>query len=123
MEEKGKTVTIESDEEDKGSPIYVEEVNPEEDHIQPVRQPNYVPPSKGKAKVPTNLHEVDTVLVTLALLKLVSVESSVVSHVVTMKFEDWDLTEVIKFPHLAKNALMEPKVQGTVTMLQPQEWL
>lgn len=33
IEEKGKTVTIESDEEEEGSPTYVEEINPEEDPI------------------------------------------------------------------------------------------
>jgi len=36
MEEKGKTVTIESDEDAEDSPTYVKEVNPEEDPIQPV---------------------------------------------------------------------------------------
>lgn len=55
MEEKGKTITIESDEEEEGSPTYVEEVNPEEDPIQPVWQPKYVSPSKGKVKVLANL--------------------------------------------------------------------
>lgn len=67
MEEKGKTVTIESDEEAEGSPTYVEEIIPEGDPIQPIRQPKYVSPSKGKAKLPTNLHEVDTILITLYL--------------------------------------------------------
>jgi len=33
MEEKGKTVTIESDEEDEGSPTYVEEINLDEETI------------------------------------------------------------------------------------------
>ncbi len=40
MEEKGKAVTIESDEEEEGSPIYVEEIEPDEEgatNIQLVR--------------------------------------------------------------------------------------
>lgn len=37
MEEKDKSITIESDEEEEGSPTYVEEVNPEEYPIKPVR--------------------------------------------------------------------------------------
>jgi len=65
MEEKGKTVTIESDEEEEGSPTYIEEVNPEEDPVQLVQRPKYVSPSKGKAKVPTNLDEVNTICYTV----------------------------------------------------------
>jgi len=37
MVEKGKAVTIESDEEDEDSPTYVEELNLKEYPIQPVR--------------------------------------------------------------------------------------
>lgn len=40
-----------------------------------------------------------------------------------MKFEDWDLADTVKFPHLATNALMEQSVEGMATMLQPKEWL
>jgi len=78
MEQKGKTITIDNDEEEEGSPTYVEEVNPKEDPIQPVRRPKYVSPCKGKVKVPANLDEVDTILITPALPKVVPLESSVV---------------------------------------------
>lgn len=123
MEEKGKTLKIESDEEEEGSPTYVEEVNPEEDPIQLVQRPKYVAPSKGKAKVPTNLDEVDTILITPSLPKGVPVESSVVGRIATMKFEDWDLVDTTKFSHLAIGALMEQSAEGMVTALQPKEWL
>ena len=81
MEEKGKFVTIESDTEAEDSPTYVKEVNTEEDPIQPVRWPKYVPPSKGKVEVPANLDEVDTVITTPALPKEVPIENSVVGRV------------------------------------------
>jgi len=69
MEEKGKTVTIESDEEKEGSMTYVKEIDLDEETIQPVRRPKYVPPSKGKAKVPTNLDDVDNILIIPSLPK------------------------------------------------------
>lgn len=84
---KGKSITIDSDKEAKDSLIYVEEVNPEEDPIQPVRQPKYVLLGKGKVKVPANLDEFDTVIPTPALPIEVQVENLVVRHVVAMKFE------------------------------------
>ena len=73
LEEKAKNVIIESEEEDEGPPTYVEEVLLEEDPIQPVQQPKYVPPSKGKAKVPTNFDEFDSVIVTPSLPKAMPV--------------------------------------------------
>ena len=74
-------------------------------------------PSKGKAKVPKNLDEVDTVITIPALPKEVPIENSVVGHVAAMKFEDWDLTDIVKLPHLLTDALMEQTIKGTVTML------
>jgi len=117
MEEKGKTVIIDSNEEAEESPTYIEEVNLDEDPIQPMQQPKYVPPSKGKVKVPAKLDEVNTVIITLSLPKAVPVENSVVGCVATMKFEDWDLVDIVKFPHLVMDALMEWNVEGTMTML------
>jgi len=98
MEEKGETITIESDEEEEGSPTYVKEMDLDRETIQPVRCPKYFPPSKGKAKVPTNLDDVDNILITLSLPKRVPVESMVTGHISTMKFEDWDLADIEKFP-------------------------
>lgn len=74
-------------------------------------------PRKGKAKVPTNLDEVGTILITSSLPKAVPVESSVVGRIATMIFLDWDLEDTIKFPHLATDELMEQSAEGTVTTL------
>ena len=107
MDEKGKMVRIDSDEEAKESPTYVEELNPEGDPIQPVRRPKYMPPRKGNVKVPANLDEVDTLIVTPSLPKAMPVENSVVGCVSTMKFEDWDHANHEKFPHLETRNLMK----------------
>lgn len=80
-------------------------------------------PSKGKAKVPANLDEVDSIIITSSLPKAVPVENWVVGHVVTMKFKDCDLAKIVNFPHLAMEKLMDQKVEGTVTTLLPKEWL
>jgi len=82
-----------------------------------------VSPRKGKVKVPANLDEVDTILFTPSLPKAVPKEGSMVNHISTMKFEDWDLADTAKFPHLAIDALMEQHVEGMVTTVQPKEWL
>jgi len=40
-----------------------------------------------------------------------------------MKFEDWDLADTEKFPHLETIKLMEQSMEGAIMTLQPQEWL
>ena len=50
MEEKAKSVIIESEEEDEIPPTYVEEVLPEEDPIQLVQQPKYVPAKQSEGQ-------------------------------------------------------------------------
>jgi len=96
MEEKGKAVTIESDKEEEGPLTYVEEIDPDEENIQAVGRPKYVPPSKGKAKVPTNMDDVDNILITLSLPKGVPLEGMVTGCILMMKFEDWDLVDTTK---------------------------
>lgn len=123
MEEREKIVIIESEEEDKDPPMHVKEVVPEEDPIRLVWRPKYAPPSKGKAKLLANLDEVNSIIIAQSLPKVVLVENSVIGYVVTMKFEDWDLVDIVKFPHLATDELMDQKIEGTVTTLQPKEWL
>lgn len=66
-----------------------------------------MPPNKGKAKVPTNLDEVDTILITPSLPKGVPVEISLVGRIATLKFEDWDFVDTTKFPHVATSALID----------------
>lgn len=65
-----------------------------------LRYGDYVPPNKGMAKVPANLDDVDSAISTPSLPKGVPVENSVVGRVAIMKFEDWDLADRVKFPHL-----------------------
>lgn len=88
-----------------------------------MQHPKYVPLRKGKAKVPTNLDDIDNLLITLSLLKGVLVEITMTRCISTMKFEYWDLTDTTKFPHLATSELMEQSAEGTVTTLQPKEWM
>jgi len=62
--------------------------------------PTYVPPWKGKATVPKDLDENKSLLQTLLLPDGLKFEGTHVGHVPTMKFEDWDLPDCEKFPHL-----------------------
>ena len=120
MKEKGKAITIESDEEEEGPPTYVEEIEPNkegEENIQLVRWTKYVPPSKGKANVPTNLDDVDNILITPSLPKEVPLKGMVTGRILTMKFVDWDLADTDKFPHLAISELMKQSVEGTIMTL------
>lgn len=82
-----------------------------------------MPPSKGANKVPTNLDEFSSIITTPSLPKDVAVENSVVGHVATMKFDDCDLADRTKFPHLVTDALMDHTIEGMVTTLHPKEWL
>jgi len=83
MKEKGKTVIIDNEEETEESPTKIEEDIPKENPVQLVRQPKYMPPSKGMNKVPTNLDEFSSIITTPSLLKGIPVEKSVVGCVAT----------------------------------------
>lgn len=105
---------------------YVEEINPDEEgeaNIQPIRRPKYVPPSKGKAKVPSNLDDVDSILIIPSLPKGFPLESMTIGPISIMKFEYWDLADTEKFPHLVTCELMEQSMEGMVTILRPNEWI
>jgi len=41
----------------------------------------------------------------------------------TMKFEDWDLPDSEKFPHLETKNLMKQNTEGEEIMLETQKWL
>jgi len=58
-----------------------------------VRCPKYVPPRKGKDKVPTNLDDIDNIITTSSLPKGVLIESTMIGRIAMMKFEDWDLAD------------------------------
>lgn len=93
MEDKGKTVNLEIDDEEEDLQTFVEEIEVDEemeDDIQPVRTkaklPKYVPPRKGRMKVPKDLDVVKSALQTLFLPDEILFEGSVLGRVPTMKF-------------------------------------
>lgn len=98
-----------------------------EEDIQPVctaaKLPKYVPPQKGKAKVPKDVDIVKSTLETPLLLDGILFDGSVLGRVPTMKFQYWDLAEREKFPHLETSQLMKQRKEGLVTALQPRRWL
>lgn len=85
--------------------------------------PKYIPLQKGRVKVPKGLDTVMSTLNTLFLPEGVLFEGTVVGHVSTINFEDWDLADTKKFPHLETSELMEQSTEGVVTTLQPRAWL
>jgi len=82
-----------------------------EEDIQPTRSakklPAYVPPWKGKTKVPKDLDETKSSLQTPLLPNNIVFEGTHLGHVPTMKFKDWDLAIREKFPHLKTGNLMK----------------
>lgn len=69
--------------------------------------------------VPKDLDVVYNILITLSLPEGVSFKGTAIGRIPTMKFEDWDLANTEKFPHLETNKLMEWRKEGDVTTLQP----
>lgn len=87
--------------------------------------PTYIPPRKGKAKVPKDLDENKCSLQTLLLPDNIMFECTHLGRVLSLKFKYWDLAEHEKFPHLESRNLMKPKkntVAG-VTELELRKWL
>ena len=116
MAEKGKVVTIDTNEEEvdlQALTITVEDDEDMEEDIQPIHSVTklltYVPPRKGKTKVPMDLDETKSSLQTPLLLDDIVFEGTHLGRVPTMKFEDWDLTDHEKFPHHETRNLMKPK--------------
>ena len=95
MEEKGKTVNIKSDDEEKDPPTSIEEIELEEEieeDIQPVRAtaklPKYIPSRKGRVKVPKDLDVVTSTLNTSFLPEGVLFQGTAIGRVPTIEFED-----------------------------------
>ena len=59
----------------------------------------------------------------MSLPKGVLLEGTEFGRIYTLKFEDWDLADTEKFPHLETSELMEQITEGVVTTLQLKEWL
>lgn len=132
MEEKWKVINIEIDEEEE----YLEGIIIKEDKDEgmeeetepahpPTKLPTYIPPWKGKAKVPKDLDKIKNSLQIPLLPNDVIFECTHLGQVPSLKFEDWDLADHEKFPHLEIVQLMKPKQNTTagVTELEPRKWL
>lgn len=109
MEEKGKVVTIETEEEEEDLQTLIATAEEEEDmekYIQPfcstTKLPVYVPQLKGKTKILKDLGALQTPLFPNGIV----FKGSHLGHVPAMKFEDWDLADSEKFPHLETTNLM-----------------
>ena len=103
---------MEADEEEKDlEEISIEEEDEEmEEETQGAdpltRLPAYVPPWKGKARVPKDLDERNISLQTSLLPNEIIFDGPHLGRVPALKFEDWDLADHEKFPHWATAQLM-----------------
>jgi len=114
MEEKGKAVTIETDDEEEDLQALIDEIEIDEEmeeDIQlmrtPVKFPEYVPLQKGKDKVPKDLDATKSALQSPLLPDGIVFEGSPLDCMPTMKFEYWDLMDNEEFPHLETKNLMK----------------
>lgn len=130
IEDKGKTINLEIDDEEEDLQEFVEEIEADEEmeeDIQPMRAkaklPKYVPLRKGRVKVPKDLDAVKSALQTPFLPDGIMFEGLVLGRVPMMKFEDWDLAKRENFPHLETSQLMKQSKEGPITVLKPQKWL
>lgn len=103
--------TDEEEEDLQDLTIIAEEDEDMEEDIQPIHSAKklstYVPPWKGKTKVPKDLDETKISLQTPLLPDDIMFEGTHLGLVLTMKFEDWDLVDHKKFPHLETRNLMK----------------
>ena len=72
-----------------------------------IKLPVYVPPHKGKTKVPKDLDEMKSSLQTPLLPDGIVFEGTHLGCVPTMKLEDWNLADNEKFLHLETGNLMK----------------
>jgi len=114
MEDKDKTVNLETDDEKEDLQAFIEVIEVDEEMEEEIQRvctiailPKYVPPWRGKEKVPKDLDAIKSALQTLLLPGGILFEGSVSGRVPTMKFEDLDLMDSEKFPHLGTSKLMK----------------
>ena len=96
---------MEADEEEEFKEILVEEedveIEVETQGMDPLTKlPAYVPPQKGKEKVPKDLYERKSSLQTSLVLNDIIFYGTHLGQVPVLKFDDWDLVDYEKFPHL-----------------------
>ena len=116
IQEKGKVVNLEMDEEEEDLEDLIIEEDKDEGMVvetEPVHPPTkllaYIPPQKEKEKVPKDLDKSKSSLQTPLLLEGIIFEGMHLGRVPRLKFQDWDLADHKKFPHLETAQLMKPK--------------
>ena len=130
MEEKGKVVTIEINDEEEDLQALVDEIEADEEmeeDIQPVHAVakflEYIPSRKEKAKVPKDLDSAKSALQTPLLPDGIVFEGTHLGCMQPVKFEYWDLADHEKFPHLETGNLMKQNTAGIATMFELRKWL
>lgn len=132
MEENGKAVNLEIDEEEEAlEDILVEEEKDEDmeeetEGMDPLtRFLAYVPLQKWKVKVPKDLDDSKSSLQILLLPDDIIFEGAHLGWLPSLKFEDWDLVGHNKFPHLVTAKLMKPKKHTVMEVieLELRKWL
>ena len=130
MEDEGKIVNLETDDEEEDLQAFIKEIEVDEEMEEDIQSvcaaaklPKYVPPWKGRVKVRKDLDVVKGALQTLFLLDGILFEGSVLGRMPMMKFEYWDLTDSEKFPHLETERFIKQSTEGPITTLEPQKWL
>lgn len=105
MAEKGKVVTLETEEEEEDLQALIAQIEAQDDEMENISQvpstimlPPYIPPWKGKAEIPKNLEAMKSVLQTPLLLDKIRFEDTLMGWVPSIKFEYWDLADNEKFP-------------------------
>jgi len=80
--------------------------------------PEYIPLRKGKAKIDKDLDATKSTLQTPLLPDGIVFEGLALGRMSTMKFEDWNLVDSEKFPHLETENLTKQSTDGSVTTLE-----
>ena len=114
MEEKGKVVTIETDDEEEDLQALIDEIEVVEDMEEDIQLVcstakflEHIPPWKAKTKIPKDVDATKSAIQTPLLPDGIVFEGLHLGHISTMKFEDWVLTNNEKFPHLEMESLMK----------------
>lgn len=94
--------------------------------VEPISKlPNYIPPCKGKVKVPEEPGVGKFLLNMPLLLEGINFEGPCLARIPHLKLEDWDLADHERFPHLAIETYMERIYykESSVTTLEHVEWI
>lgn len=87
--------------------------------------PEYIPSRQGKVKVLKDPNEVQFLLNTPLLPKILPFEGPCLTRIPHLKLEDLDLANLERFPHRATDTFMRRVFckESGVTTLEPMEWI